>query len=213
MKLSTSQQSRFWREWEVAKRAQQWVPRTAEAAKTSTEIEAERHALLLRAGFTSLKLVDRTNGFDRVLMELGRLRDNVREVKDRLPGPEIALPAGSGAALHTDSPGTRKRFLYLIGKHLSAIGGEAYLKPFRARFGLVQGVRGIEDLGTKDLHELLITLSARNHAKGNRAAEASLSIEESFADDVEFLSEPGEAEWVPAEPVGAVPAGAADCPF
>jgi hypothetical protein len=70
MLLSKPQQSRFWRDWSVACHHQGW---TAAQSWTNHQIENERHALLERAGFTSLKFVDPLQGFDKVLAELALL--------------------------------------------------------------------------------------------------------------------------------------------
>jgi hypothetical protein len=76
MNLSPDQAKRFWREWAAVKR-------TLKAqGKTDDECEQARYAMLNRAGFSSLTKVDRTKGFDRVLAELGALRDDLPRTRE-----------------------------------------------------------------------------------------------------------------------------------
>jgi len=70
MLLTPSQTKRFWREWSVACHVQGW---DKAHSWTGAQIDAERKALLQRAGFTSLTQVDHTKGFDKVLAELALL--------------------------------------------------------------------------------------------------------------------------------------------
>lgn len=74
MILSKPQVQRFFREWSSACQAQGW---TSANNWTPSQVENERHALLLRAGFDSLTKVDKGAGFDRVLAELRALQDDV----------------------------------------------------------------------------------------------------------------------------------------
>ena len=64
MNLTPSQQHRFWSKWNAIVSIANW---------TRTEAEAERHALLQRVGFSSLTLVDKLKGFDRVLAALSAI--------------------------------------------------------------------------------------------------------------------------------------------
>lgn len=70
MKLSKRQQTRFWREWAAACRANAW---TDAEGVDNADREWHRKALLGRAGFASLKEVTRVGGFDAVLQELAAL--------------------------------------------------------------------------------------------------------------------------------------------
>jgi hypothetical protein len=70
VKLSQGQLARFWREWSEACRVAGW---TEENGYGKNEREELRKLLLARAGFTSLTLVTRVEGFDRVLAELSAL--------------------------------------------------------------------------------------------------------------------------------------------
>lgn len=67
MLLTRSQQLRFWRDWSAVKSGFQ------KAAWTEAEIETERRATIARAGFSSLTLVDKLAGFDRLLSQLASL--------------------------------------------------------------------------------------------------------------------------------------------
>ena len=64
MKLSPAQVKEFWRLWPQACRANAW---TKDAGLTPSEIESRRKEFLAACGFDSLTLVDRTDGFTRVL--------------------------------------------------------------------------------------------------------------------------------------------------
>lgn len=85
MLLSESQVKRFWREWADACRAQGW---TTEKGVTSKQVDAHRKSLLKRAGFESLKQVDRSAGFNRVLGELGILSSRLKPTVER-DNPQI----------------------------------------------------------------------------------------------------------------------------
>lgn len=67
MKLSPEQVRRFWREWPKSCQAMGW---TRERGLTAAQIDAHRKEFLARCGFTSLTLVDRVDGFTKVLKEL-----------------------------------------------------------------------------------------------------------------------------------------------
>jgi hypothetical protein len=64
MLLTKPQVSRFFREWSAIVRANGW---------SHDDSETRRHALLQRAGFASLTIVDKLSGFDRVLAEIKAL--------------------------------------------------------------------------------------------------------------------------------------------
>lgn len=67
MKLSTPQVQRFWREWPKSCKAMGW---TKESGMSAAKIDLKRKELLARCGFSSLKQVDRVDGFTKVLNEL-----------------------------------------------------------------------------------------------------------------------------------------------
>jgi hypothetical protein len=158
MPLTKPQNLRFWREWTAIFRSRGWDAPTA---------ERERKALLARAGFTSLTLVDPRAGFDRVLAELGRLRDDV----------------GRTIEVENPEPGDRRRILYLILDHSRALAAclnpqpssSAYaISIARDQFGVTTGWRTLEDLTTHQLECLLMTLSARRRHKQTAPAEPAV---------------------------------------
>lgn len=188
MLLTKPQLSRFWRTWSRIIASRGWSP---------AEAEAQRKALLARAGFSSLTLVDRTAGFDRLLAELAVLQDDLSRAHEASPAPTLSLPAGHGTQVQPDNPGTRRRLLYLIRRHASALGGHAYLRALvRDRFGrdLDAGMSGLDDLPTPDLHQLLITLAARHASHLQAGRNASLTSEESYPDQVDFPADPPTVE-------------------
>ncbi len=68
MLISPDQNRRFWREWNAIVVSKKWA---------RPEAEKERKALIARAGFSSLTLVDKVKGFSRVLNELAAMRDDL----------------------------------------------------------------------------------------------------------------------------------------
>lgn len=82
MLLTQSQVSRFWREFSAVVRLHDW---------DKAKAEAERKALLARAGFSSLTLVDRTKGYDSVLKELAALQDNLNGILSAEDSPRRVL--------------------------------------------------------------------------------------------------------------------------
>lgn len=199
MKLTPPQVSRFFCEWQSIVRTQKWTP---------TEAEAQRKSLLKRCGFSSLTLVDRKDGFDAVLSELGTLRLNLSRAAEAVDAGQIALEAGTGSTVQRNGAGLRRRMLFKIREHAGVLGAGYFDVILKERFGRVAGWNTVEDLTTADLHRLLMTLAARRSSKRAVGAAASLDAEEEFQDDVEFLPHDDGAEVfarVPAaEAVGAV---------
>lgn len=201
MKLTPSQQKRFWREWSNACHVQGW---TRAQSWTGAQIDAERHALLARAGFSSLTQVDHTAGFDRVLAELALL----------------ARPANMNSQLRQiEQPRTRLLWSIRHSGQKYNLSTEYWQTIAIDRFG----TSDLEQLTTPQLEQLRNTLASRAaayHTAAKRAREAaedkpepriqfpdqpkfadSLTSEETFPDQVEFQPEPGyEPETV-------------DCPF
>lgn len=130
MKLNKNQQDMFWAKWRDICALTQWGHEVA---------ETERHALLRRAGFSSLRDVDHLEGFDRVLAQLLALEkpDSVGDQMRQQDQPKIRLK-------------------HAIGK-LSP--GNNYLKAvMRNKFGTDDW----DDLSIKQLTDLRNTLAARN---------------------------------------------------
>src|SRR4051812_21710202 len=71
MNISPSQLKRFWN------KQNGWPAIVAKHGWDSTQAETERKAMLARAGFDSLTLVDPGAGFSRVLNELAALNDDL----------------------------------------------------------------------------------------------------------------------------------------
>jgi hypothetical protein len=147
--LTKAQNQRFWREWTAIFKARAWDAPTA---------ERERKALLARAGFTSLTLVDPRRGFDRVLAQLGYLRDNVEKTIETI----------------TDEPGERRRLHHLITQEARWFSIQLAHNPppdsyaialARDKFGITAGLSTIQDLTLDQLRQLLITLTARRRKK------------------------------------------------
>jgi hypothetical protein len=171
MILTKSQQQRFWREWASACSTQGW---TKSDGYTDFQITNERHSMLQRAGFQSLTAVDRGPGFDRVLAELGRLRENVSRT----------IEVGNS------DPGYRRRLTWLVRKNGAALGGEPYIYGLaRDKFHLTEGLNSLDDLTLNQLHQLMITLNARCQARRKAGAAASLDSEEGWSDRVGFQPE------------------------
>lgn len=84
MLLTRPQLSHFWRTWSQLTKRHHWDP---------VESDAQRHALLQRAGFTSLTLVDKLKGYDRVLQELAALQqpDNLEPQLREIQMPRTRL--------------------------------------------------------------------------------------------------------------------------
>lgn len=150
MLLTQEQCKRFWREWSTIVARNDWDKAAA---------ETKRHELLTRAGFDSLKLVDRTEGFSRVLKELAALRDDL------------------GAMLHADS-NNRRVLLYSIKNRAARIvrrspfthpSAEHYIHKITLdKFGTID----LDALQEHQLRELLMTLSSRLRSKSKKEEPA-----------------------------------------
>ena len=139
MLLTRPQVRRFWREWVAACKAKGW---TAAQSWTGAEIYAERHALLARAGFTSLTLVDPRAGFDRVLAELAALHS----------------PADIAPQLRAQAQ-PRTRLLYSIGH----AGAAPYVIAAIARADF--GTDDLDQLTEEQLRRLAIHLAHRSRKR------------------------------------------------
>ncbi len=150
MLLSKAQQSRFWREWSSIVRLHNW---------SAEEAETQRHDLLERAGFTSLTLVDKLAGYDRVSAELAA----------------IARPDDLDAQLRSATM-PRTRLLFAIGK-LSAPMSPALVHLSyactisRDKFGTVD----LESLHDAQLLDLRNTLAARLNVHRRRQRQSASS--------------------------------------
>ncbi len=139
MLISEDQNRRFWREWNAIVVSKKW---------TRPEAEKERKAMLARAGFTSLTLVDKVKGFTRVLTELAALRDDL------------------GGMVRADQNDRRVLYhnIWQVGLQLcsskidSMPFGNSYIgKVMADKFG----TRDASNLTDEQLKQLLFTLTAR----------------------------------------------------
>jgi hypothetical protein len=142
MLLTPEQQKKFWRDWSAVVRQNHW---------TQEQAEAQRHALLQRAGFDSLRQVDRTDGYTAVLRELAAAREDL------------------GALLHADAAANRKRILKYKILHLAnkisltkLTGTNNYLNALMLdKFGHLR----LDDLTEPQMTQLRNTLAARATTK------------------------------------------------
>jgi hypothetical protein len=160
-KMSEAQALTFWRLWQQACRAQKW---------SSAENEQRRRQVLSALGFASIKEVGMTDDFDRVKAKLLELCDRViNEQEDR--GEFIHHGKDGRKEPRPDTAGQRRRYLHRIGEQLAdlteVMGGEAaaaYLRPIlQDRFNRVTGVNMIQDLPTKELEDVVMTLDRCLH--------------------------------------------------
>lgn len=204
MLLSKKQATTFWKQWSSVK------TQLRHEGFTDAQIEAERHAMLLRSGFTSLTLVDRTAGFDRVLGELGRMQDNVARTVETLPAKTLTIHAGPKALRQVpNTPGERRRVLWKIEQLSKPLGGKPYvLAVARDKFHITEGVTVIENLSIEQLHQLKMTLARAATRKLAAGHAASLDSEEEFQDQVEFPPDAEDPETTPfaSDPEPSAPA-------
>jgi hypothetical protein len=93
-------------------------------------------------------------------------------------------------------PGERRRLLWLIRRHSAAlaIGDRQSAMSYalalaRDKYHITEGFSVLEDLSTEQLRQLMMTLWARLVSQRRAAKNASLTSEETFPDQVEFLPE------------------------
>lgn len=154
--MTAEQASLFWRLWRDACAYQGWD------ALPSSERDEKRHEVLSECGFDSIKRVDSTHGFDRLKRRLLELTGHVYN--------------------EPDDAGQRRRILLRIGETLSDLGQAGYPDLsldtiLRERFKVIEGVRTITDLETRELTKLLWTLNARLASWKLRAVQKSKSAE------------------------------------
>ena len=127
----------YW--WPAACRNQGW-DRNDRALRLEVLSEAVGRSLDTASALNSC------GDIDLVKAHLGWLADDVGKTREK------------GDA----EPGERRRFLWLIRKHATAVYEDAQLwKLLGDRFGLTRTLDAIEDLSTGDLWELMITMDAR----------------------------------------------------
>jgi len=154
--------------WPAACRAQGWDHRNRQL-----RLQTISHAI--GREITSMNDLDNSRDIDRVYAHLGALANNI-------DGAMELTPAGA-------EYGDRRRLLWLIRKHARPLGGDPYILSLaRDKFHITQGLNIIEDLSTKQLHQLMMTLNARRHKKLGDLADQSYQSEEQFPDQVAFAT-------------------------
>ena len=143
MLLTPPQVKRFWREWSACTRLHHWP---------TDEVQPQRKALLARAGFTSLTLVDPHAGYTAVLKQLATLQDNLTGMLSADENPKRVL-------LHTIS-------------ELAAQLGQPYAeKLLRDKHGHTR----LTDLTEAELIKHRYTLTARLASHGRSAQDPAPS--------------------------------------
>lgn len=141
MKLYPKQLKRFWNKqdgWPAIVRAHNWP---------ADQAEQQRRAMLQRAGFDSLTLVDPVKGFTRVLLEMDALRDDL-----------------GGMVEHTDEANALR-----VAQHNIRSTGltDAYINAIAAdRFGIADW----QSLTGPSLQSLMKICANRSRAKKKPAA-------------------------------------------
>jgi hypothetical protein len=164
--------------WPAACRAQRW-----ERDDRSLRLETVSQAV----GRPISTMSDLDNAAD-----IDQVKAYLRYLTDDLDG---AFEAGN------PDPGERRRLLWLIQRHSSALAvgnGQSAMSYAislaRDKFTITAGLSTIDDLTTEHLHQLMMTLWSRLVAKRRAGRNASLTSEEQFPDQVEF-----QPDSVPAE--------------
>ncbi|HEX4122327.1 MAG TPA: hypothetical protein VH619_17055 [Verrucomicrobiae bacterium] len=138
--MTQDQISLFWRLWSGACAYQGWD------AMSSADRDEKRHEVLAECGFASAKHIDRTDGFDRVKKHLLELQGRVHN--------------------ESEDAGERRRIVSRLGIILAEMGEAGYPEHslntiLRERFKIIEGVNTITDLETRELLNLVRTLSSR----------------------------------------------------
>jgi hypothetical protein len=159
VKLSKAQCDLFWSLWAAACRYQGW---TRDRGLTSAEIDIKRKALLAACGFGSLKDVDKTAGFDAVKARLLALQDDVDGASE-VDHPEIGAARRWRQKIEDEIMPGIARFKE------DAIGYAERIA--RDKFGLPEHwVLDLDDLKPSDIHDLMVTLSARLETMAGKTA-------------------------------------------
>lgn len=182
MNLSASQVKEFWRLWPQACRAQHW---TREDGLTTADIDLKRKEFLAGCGFKSLTLVDRTDGFTRVLnglkvligvsvkagLEVGdptlNKARNIRHVIANEIEPCLAVYVQDVYAYITAIMEDKNRWWKLDKPARDITLEDLDAKPIFRR-----GKDGNLQEWPSTLEQLLMTLNARLHAKRREAGHS-----------------------------------------
>ncbi len=154
-----------------------WWPKAADANHWPRNDRSKRLDIISQAvgrTITTMNDLDNAKDIDQVKAHLLALADNLHGAVELTP---------SGADY-----GYRRRLFWLIRTHALPLGGDPYIWQLcRDKFHFAHGWNTIEDLTTHQLHQLMITLNARKHSKAKSDQNASLTSQESFPDDCEYI--------------------------
>lgn len=163
--------------WPAACRAQHWNP-----ADRSRRLQTISQAVA--RPIATMSDLDNSGDIDQVKAYLKYLADDL----------DGTIETGN------PEPGERRRLLWLIHHHSMSLSHSSHsshpshdsyaLSLAHDKFRVTPGLTTIEDLTTDQLRQLMMTLAARRCAKSRAAKNASLTSEEQFPDQVEFVPEP-----------------------
>lgn len=181
MKLAPDQVSLFWRLWPQACRANGW---TKERGLSAAEIDANRKAVLLECGFASLTQVDRVDGFTKVKNKLliligvsvqaGREDQDTTENRARTHRyiiereilPCLALYEEDVTAYVATVIAGKSRYYKTDRPTRPPTLSDLDTKP------TFKKVKGKWVKGPSQMHQVLMTLSARLNDKRNAAGDS-----------------------------------------
>jgi hypothetical protein len=136
--------------------------------------------------------LNNTSDIDAVYAHLGLLCDNVGLTQETLPAAPITVAAGRGQSVTKPATaGERRRILWKIREYAAPLGGDPYIRQIvKCNPGLVQGWTTLDDLSTKQLHQLMTTLARCASHKLKDLSDKSYTSEETFPDQVAFQQAP-----------------------
>ena len=147
--------------WPAACQAQAWDPKDRDLRLRILSEAVGRQ-------ISTMNDLDNTRDIDAIYAHLGFLASNVARTIETLPVPMVTRPAGRRPrSIPTeDTAGLRRRLLYLIRKFSQPLGGEPYTVALvRDKWRTTPGLNNIEDLDSRQLHQLMITLRARSRSR------------------------------------------------
>jgi hypothetical protein len=157
-----------------------WWPRACDVQNWRPSDREKRLEIISEAigrPISSMCELNNADDIDKVKAYLGMLAEDLDATAE-------LTPAGA-------EYGYRRRLFWLIRRDARPLGGEPYILALaRDKFGLLPGWSTLEDLTTARLHQLMLTLHARQFSKGRQAKNASLTSEEQFPDETEFQEAP-----------------------
>ncbi len=160
--------------WPAACRSQGWN-------KSDRDLRLQVISAAVGRAIGSMNDLDNSADIDKVFAHLGRLADQVADTIETLPHHSVSVSAGTaGTTTQRDTAGYRRRLFWLIRKYGHALGGEPYVLALaRDKFHITTGLTTIDDLATRQLHQLMMTLAARKSALDRKSKAALSSVEES----------------------------------